>query len=653
MIDAPHIINGLAQFALILANVPVVDNHNRQINLHVGDYLRLECPIRGSNDPGGDNSHASYLNDDLMSDIIYQWNIQGLPEYALSMDTRFNFLEGGRIVELTQPVTKSDAGIYQCSGVTGFGQKKVVFEVNIADTNDDLLCVKAHPGAADRNQVLCLMNPNLRRNTIMTIDAELGSSVEMSCKAIGREPIKYLWFMGNAVADWISSSQGVRGPNLHIERVGREHIGQYVCQVKNAIGSLNYTYRLIGKEPLSAIPKIIEEVENQTMIAGSSGVLSCRVKCSCSEPIIQLNVLMSPEFPSEFMKTLSNLRSCFSTPLSALWLKRIDPEDVDTYRASGKSLVPLPTPRPEEASELYIALEKWEDAPAFMEQTVIEAIPAKSPGSPGNTPGEITVPEREFLSNTRHEGEAEGKIFLSRLRLRGPVRPQLHAGKYVVMTMSRSNLKAIDYAVAYVNIVPKSFNITVRNIIIYCVVPIVLILLTAFVSLYCFLSQRNKDLDHSANRRGGTLFSPVGRGHSLSGVKKEYQPIVRATPQSSVFSNGSKTYSCLPPYATTSFSTPNQWNSNPVMAASSTATSPITHSNSIHNVPSHMSQPANQLSPSASTFYNYSGLQSMLTQQPTYWHPPAPSIATETSFDQYSAIMGSSAPNMGGFTVNQ
>ncbi|VUZ54218.1 unnamed protein product, partial [Hymenolepis diminuta] len=109
--------------------------------------------------------------------------------------------------------------------------------------------------------------------------------------------------------------------------------------------------RLIGKEPLSAIPKIIEEVENQTLIAGSSGALSCRVKCSCSEPIIQ-------------------------------WLKRIDPEDVDTYKASGKSLVPLPTPRLGEASELYIALEKWEDAPAFMEQTVIEANPTKSPGLP-------------------------------------------------------------------------------------------------------------------------------------------------------------------------------------------------------------------------------------------------------------------------------
>lgn len=198
-----------------------------------------------------------------------------------------------------------------------------------------------------------------------------------------------------------------------------------------------------------------------------------------------------------------------------------------------------------------------------------------------------------------------------------------------------------------------------HNIIVYCVVPIVLILLTAFISLYCFLSRRNKDLDPTSGRRGVTIFSPVGRGHSISGGKKEYQPIVRATPQSSVFSNGntlsngSKTSSCLPPYAAQSSSNPSHWNANPAMTTASGVASPTGHSNSVHNFQSHMSQPGSQLTPSASTFYNYSGLQQPPQQQaPTYWHPPAPSIATETSFDQYSAIMGSPVPNMGGFNVN-
>ncbi|KAM7539577.1 hypothetical protein Aperf_G00000031388 [Anoplocephala perfoliata] len=360
------------------------------------------------------------------------------------------------------------------------------------------------------------------------------------------------------------------------------------------------------------------------------------------------------------MKVLS--ADAYADPIAILadivpWLKRVDPEEIDAYKASGKSLVPLPSPRPTEANELYLALEKWEDAPAFMERMAVEPNLAKSPGTAGIAPGEITVPEREFLSYSRHEGEAEERIFVSRLRLRGPVSPPLHAGKYVVMTMSRSNLKAIDYGVAYVHIVPKSVNVTVHNVMVYCVVPIIIILLIAFVSLYCFLSKRNKGVELSTNGRGGTIFSPVGRGHVLPGVK--YQQIVRQTPQSSVFSNcnsisnGSKTSSCLPPYATHSSSIPSHWNVNSPIAATSAGTSPTKRSNSVYHLQSHSAQLPTQLSPSPSTFYNYSDLQSVVNQQPTYWHPPAPSVATATSFDQYSAIMGSPLPNMGAFIVNR
>lgn len=205
----------------------------------------------------------------------------------------------------------------------------------------------------------------------------------------------------------------------------------------------------------------------------------------------------------------------------------------------------------------------------------------------------------------------------------------------------------------------ESFNATVHNIMIFCVIPIALILLTAFMSLYCFLSRRSKEAEQSANRRGGVMFSPVVRGHSLSGVKKEYQPIARPTPQSSVLSNGntnsngSKTSSCLPPYVAHSSSSP--WNTSlsaTGIGGVGAATSPATHSNSIHNFQSHFSQPPTQISPSPSTFYNYSGLNSAVNHQPTYWHPPAPSVATETSFDQYSAIMGNSPSTTGGFSVN-
>ncbi len=172
---------------------------------------------------------------------------------------------------------------------------------------------------------------------------------------------------------------------------------------------------------------------------------------------------------------------------------------------------------------------------------------------------------------------------------------------------------------------------------VYCVVPIALVLVTVFTSLYCFLSRRNKDHQRIAPRRTGAMFAPV----APTG-KKDYQPITRQTPQSSLLSNGntasngSKTSSGYTPYA------PNAWNPN------------TTHSSSLHSFQHHPTQLPNPqqqpISPSPSSFYNYSGLQSMVSQ-PTYWHPPAPSVATETSFDQYSAIMGNSST--GDFAMNR
>lgn len=70
-----------------------------------------------------------------------------------------------------------------------------------------------------------------------------------------------------------------------------------------------------------------------------------------------------------------------------------------------------------------------------------------------------TMPEKEFLnSRLAPTGESE-RIFTTRLHLRGPVNRELHAGKYVVMTMSRANLKSIEYAVAYVEIVPRKIHL--------------------------------------------------------------------------------------------------------------------------------------------------------------------------------------------------
>ncbi|VDN22156.1 unnamed protein product [Dibothriocephalus latus] len=267
---------------------------SRQIRLNVGDSLRLECPIWGSGPAhkGPTDPNAALFLDGTGAgeeDVMYQWNIRNIPDYSLAMNPRFRFSESGRVVQLTGPVTKEDAGVYHCSGVTGFGRKEVTFEVYVADSNVDLLCAKTDGHGNNPQNMLCFVDPNMRINKVTTVEALLGTSVDLNCEAMGAPPIKYLWFMGSSVADWISGGQDVRGPRLHIPKVGREHTGHYTCQVRNAAGTLNYTYRVTVKEPPSAIPTIIGGLKNQTLFSGGSGMLTCQVKCSCAEPIIQVS----------------------------------------------------------------------------------------------------------------------------------------------------------------------------------------------------------------------------------------------------------------------------------------------------------------------------------------------------------------------------
>ncbi|VDL97479.1 unnamed protein product [Schistocephalus solidus] len=447
-------------------NVPVVKNHSRQIRLHVGDSLRLECPIWGSGPAHKDPTNADPNNAFFLDgtgagdeDVMYQWNIRNIPDYSLAMNPRFRFSESGRIVELTSSVTKEDAGGYHCSGVTGFGRKEVTFEVYVADTNVDLLCAKTDGNTNNPQKMLCFVDPNMRTNKVTTVDALLGTSVDLNCEAMGTPPLKYLWFMGSSVADWISGGQDVRGPLLHIPKVGREHTGHYTCQVRNAIGTLNYTYR---------------------------------------------------------------------------WLKRVEPHEVETYKKLGKSLVPLPTPRESEANELYVTLERWVEASVFTElnnqhqQTLSDETDTGGLDQIEDTANNNMLSEHssgEYSVNIAGRvAMPEEQVFVSRLQLTAPVSSERHAGKYVVMTMSRANLKSIDYGVVYVKIIPKPFITSTHNVIVYFVVPIGFIILAICGLVYFLLCRRGRARRDSAaqgarahNFGHSSFFS---QGRSTSGKKE-------------------------------------------------------------------------------------------------------------------------------------
>ena len=79
----------------------------------------------------------------------------------------------------------------------------------------------------------------------IVIRKEVGSYVQFSCDATGTPPIKYLWFSGKTIANWIQTVDDIRSSTMTISNLKTTYTGRYTCQVSNQAGSLNYTYLLI------------------------------------------------------------------------------------------------------------------------------------------------------------------------------------------------------------------------------------------------------------------------------------------------------------------------------------------------------------------------------------------------------------------------
>ncbi|CAH8516332.1 unnamed protein product [Schistosoma turkestanicum] len=492
--------------------VPMVVNHNNQIRLQVGDLLRLECPIHITSTGGlvslsndrdiNSNTHQSEYN----TGVIYNWKVQDLHDYSLDTNDHYRFSQQRRILEVTEPLQISDSGNYTCSGITGFGKREVTFEVHVRDPNVNLLC--AVPNVENtKAKAPCFIDTALKTNPSISLERLIGSSVTFNCEAEGTEPIKYRWFMGNAVADWITTGQGVRGPVLTIDRVGREHTGQYTCQVANAVGSLNYTYKLLVSEPPSATPKILGPEQNYTFKNDETAVVMARIKCACDEPVIQ-------------------------------WLKRVEPGEELMYEQSGATKIPLPSARITEQNEFYVILGSWVNSPAIVEKTtaytdrsstfhdiklssssinankdfnhlqIIDDVDDDSNNNNNNEKPSIYFQPKTNYNNKHNQqhftNQKKEQLFMTKLRFQKPINKERHEGKYIVMTMSLSDVKSLEYIVIYVNIDQDSAFAKGRRVLIYFLVPFGLLLAVLGLIAYMFVFRRKRAPSHlisSSNER--------------------------------------------------------------------------------------------------------------------------------------------------------
>ncbi|GAA51840.1 fibroblast growth factor receptor-like 1, partial [Clonorchis sinensis] len=308
----------------------------------------------------------------------------------------------------------------------------------------------------------CFLDPLLKQNPVITVEQPVGSTVKLNCEADGTEPIRYRWFMGNTVADWITTSQGARGPILTIDHVGREHTGHYTCQVSNIGGSLNYTYRLVVTELPSATPKIIGTVRNYTFTSDASASLTAQIQCACDEPVIQ-------------------------------WLKRVEPGEESTYEQNGARKIPLPNAREAERNEVFVILGSWPGSPAVVEKTISQAI---DPASSGISRSAETTGQHDsspYYNTKPHSKIPPEQVFTTKLNFQKPLDKEKQAGKYIVMTMSLSDVKSMEYAVIYVDIVQGKCDpgfLKGRRVLFYFLIPFGLLFITLGLVAYVFFCRR-------------------------------------------------------------------------------------------------------------------------------------------------------------------
>lgn len=130
-------------------------------------------------------------------------------------------------------------------------------------------------------------------------------------------------------------------------------------------------------------------------------------------------------------------------------MKRVEPGEEEKYEKAGATKIPLPNARESEVNEMFVILGSWVGSPAVIDKTVVH--PAEDSSSDSNL---ARNSEQTGKPAMYYGAKSTGKeqIFITRMHLQKPLEKDKHGGKYVVMTMSLSDVKSMEYAVMYVDI---------------------------------------------------------------------------------------------------------------------------------------------------------------------------------------------------------
>ncbi|CAF4210115.1 unnamed protein product [Rotaria sp. Silwood2] len=177
----------------------------------------------------------------------------------------------------------SDAGLYKCNVVNGFGNVQAQFQViiksNETSSNSIISNEQQNIMVWDVNSFNGEAPKFLARDERSQIESTKviqpeGTTVQLKCLASGKPSPEIRWKKNGKILS--EDEYGItQSQILNIKDLRQSDTGNYTCEIFNSFGTINATYILIVTEQLQFFGN---DPQNITVEIGKPAILNCRVQ---------------------------------------------------------------------------------------------------------------------------------------------------------------------------------------------------------------------------------------------------------------------------------------------------------------------------------------------------------------------------------------
>ncbi|UJR30413.1 hypothetical protein I4U23_017948 [Adineta vaga] len=233
------------------------------LNVDENDPIELQCPV--TNTP----------------DLSIQWSKNN--EDLEPIWSSSNLIIRRFLLKISK-AQSTDAGLYKCNVVNGFGSVQVQFRINIKSNGT----VSSNGNEHDQQSLIQwdIESPNGEAPEFISrtdddghseptkvIQPE-GTTVQLKCLASGKPLPEIRWKKNGKILS--EDEYGVtQSQILIIKDLRQSDTGNYTCELFNSFGTINATYILVVTEKLQFIGN---DPQNTSVDVGQTVVLNCRVQ---------------------------------------------------------------------------------------------------------------------------------------------------------------------------------------------------------------------------------------------------------------------------------------------------------------------------------------------------------------------------------------